>query len=256
MKINKKQIENFIIFNQKQVTNILNEISGISGIQIADDGPAKSLSLKSFKEQIQHFANLCGMKVLKMSFPDVYLPKANSRYSNEEGANAWLADSTTAKQTPEEGNQTWFRLTKRMANSLGMEMINTLEQNINENEDKYINGFLNEVFNITDNNKFYITYVDERLKICRNKNEFDNPLNIISIITENTSDIFISKLIGINDKINKLQNLDELFDNGNNFLCFSLNENNLKLTNIINKDNKTIGKDVIVKFKYAINKIN
>ena len=117
---------------------------------------------------------------------------------------------------------------------LGLDFKNTLIEHVTEGS---FHDFLNDTFNLIENSNFYITYKDNKLKLARTTKELTNPFNIISIITEQTNEVFLTKLVDIHNKIEKLQYPSVLFENGNVFLHFNLSDNDLILHNIIDSNN-------------------
>jgi hypothetical protein len=234
--INKKKID---------IKKILKEISntgfGLNGF--VDNGPNVFLRNKKVYDEFSEeqskysgFTILNNLMPINMTFEDF-----NNDYPKGPPNSNLNHDNKSNKFTNEDDYNRWKERIDVLVKAIGYEYVNTLTENI---ENKTINNFLNEIFNITENIKFYITYKDGNIKIGRTYNDLTTPLNIISVLSENTSSLFLSKLIFINDKINEIDDKEFYFNNGHNFIIFEITNNKLNVSDIINIYKKDINEEV------------
>jgi signal recognition particle subunit SEC65 len=243
MKNINQKAEYFIIFNKNQILNILNEISTINtaGDKIVDDGPGIFYSTKNhYKTVSKEIADKLGMTVVNYLIPEKELEQHDTKYPKGpiEGSSYIKTNDNDS-----EAIKKWKQHMNRIVQRLGFEYVKTLNENVTSST-----KFLNDVFNVYQTNKFYITYQNDQIKIARNHLELNSPLNIITIINEGTNQQFINSLIHINTKINELKNKKELFQEGNIFLYF-VYDDNIKLIDMIDKNRNHLDSDFLNQFE-------
>jgi len=252
MKISRKKIEDFIIFNQHQIKQILSESSSITSIgnkNITDDGPAWAYrNMTHYMGVSKEQANKLGMEIVNIIMPEMKFEDYNTDYPNGpiEGSSYFVKQP--AKFSDKNGNdentvaveiktqdsyKKWKKHIDKIITNLGWEYVDTTQEQ--ETKEDLTKEFMNEVFSLT-NDKFYITVKNNKTKIARHTAETKNPKNIINILTENTSDVVYSNLISIKSKLNNFKHINKILDNGNTFLMFETKEHQLQLTNVIDKN--------------------
>jgi len=257
MKITKKQLEYFIIFNQKQIKQIINEESSINAIgnrNITDDGPAFNYSsMEHYKSVSKKQAEKIGFEVVNLIMPEMKFEDYGMTYYNETmpGSSFFVKQSAmfsskdgieekteAVEMKNQESYKRWKKHIDGLVADLGWSYVTTKDEK--ETAKDLTSEFMNEVFDIAGNSKIYVTTKGDMIKIARSTNELKTPKNPISIISEQTNDVFISNLITINEKLNRLKHPNIYLLNGKNFLLFENINDKITLSNVITSENKTI----------------